>query len=437
MQTTPFIYPAPPISRRSLDQLEGEIISLSQQLNVTEYEFLVLIREFDIRQGWKAWLFNNCAEWLNFKCGMSLGTAREKVRVALALYDLPQCSAAFKAGDLSYSKARALSRCANPRNEGELLGYSLRATAAQVETHCHQLRNAKRRQSTTDANQAHSARYLRRLEHDDGSITLSAQLPKETGDLVMKAIEIAAAALLSGAAKSANANKISPPADADAFFRQQADALVHLAQAFLTGGESRSSTADHYQVMVHVDESALRDDGGKSDLPIETVRRIACDASLVTVVEDEAGNPLSAGRKNRVVSPPMKRALLGRDKCCRFPGCSHDKWLDAHHVMHWADGGDTSMDNTLLLCSTHHRLLHEGGFTIQKNFADEWYFRNGDGKALPQYPAPAQSQLPNSADSPNPSREAYPLPAECCAPDEINECQPGYEHLTSATCLSI
>jgi hypothetical protein len=102
----------------------------------------VLIREFDIRQGWKAWLFNNCAEWLNFKCGMSLGTAREKVRVALALYDLPQCSAAFAAGDLSYSNACALSRCANPRNESELLDYSLRATAAQVETHCHQLRNA-------------------------------------------------------------------------------------------------------------------------------------------------------------------------------------------------------------------------------------------------------------------------------------------------------
>jgi hypothetical protein len=328
---------------------------------------------------------------------------------------------------LSYSKARALSRCANPRNESELLSYSLRATAAQVEAHCHQLRNAQRRQSTTDANQVHNARYLRRFEHDDGSITLSAQLPKETGDLVMKALEIAAAVLQSGAPKSANANtdakKISPPADADAFFRQQADALVHLAQAFLTGGESRSSTADHYQVMVHVDESALRDDGGKSALPIETVRRIAGDASLGTGVEAEAGNPLNAGRKTRVVSPPMKRALLGRDKCCRFPGCSHDKWLDAHHVMHWADGGDTSMDNTLLLCSTHHRLLHEGGFTIQKNFAGEWYFRNSNARALPQYPAPAQSQLPNSADSPNPSRDGYPLPAECCAHDEVNEHQ--------------
>jgi len=125
--------------------------------------------------------------------------------------------------------------------------------------------------------------------------------------------------------------------------------------------------------------------------------------------------------------------LLGRDKCCRFPGCSHDKWLDAHHVMHWADGGDTSMDNTLLLCSTHHRLLHEGGFTIQKNFAGEWYFRNGDGKALPQFPAPALPIEPANPD--NPSRDGYALAAEFSAHSEVNECQRRYGFLESAGCM--
>jgi hypothetical protein len=380
---------ASPVSRRTLDQLEGEIVSLCQQMNVAEYDFLVLIREFDIRQGWKAWLFDSCAEWLSFKCGMSLGTAREKVRVAMALYDLPLCSAAFSAGDLSYSKARALSRCANRRNETELLDYSLHATAAQVDGYCQQLRNAQRRQSASDANRAHNARYLRRFVHDDGSITLSAQLPKETGERVMKAIEMAVAALTTEATPDTVTTE-----SADAFFRQQADALVRLAHVFLAGGEGVSSTSDHYQVMVHVDESALRDEGGKSDLPIESMRRITCDASLVTVVQDDKGNVLNAGRKNRVVSPPMKRALVGRDKCCRFPGCSHDKWLDAHHVVHWADGGETSMQNTVLLCSAHHRLLHEGGFTIQQNFAGDWYFRNGNGKALPSHPAPTHSVCP-------------------------------------------
>ena len=221
----------------------------------------------------------------------------------------------------------------------------------------------------------------------------------------MKAIEIAAAALTLDA-KTAG--------DADAFFRQQADALVHLAQAFIKGGGSNSSTADHYQATVLVDESALRGDGGKSDLPVETVRRIARDASVVTVVEDGKGNPLSASRKTKVVSLPMKHVLLGRDKGCRFPGCSRDKWLDAQHVMHWAGGGETSMENILLLYSPHHTVLDEGGFTIQKNFTDEWCFRNGDGKALPELPSPRYS---------NPSRDGCPAPKRFHASDKNRENQ--------------
>ena len=127
---------------RPLEQLEDDIISLSQHINASEYQFLELIREFDIRQGWKSWLCNSSAEWLNFKCGMSLGTAREKVRVAMALFDLPACSAAFAQGSLSYSKARALSRIANRHNEGELLAFAESATAAQVERQCQQRQHA-------------------------------------------------------------------------------------------------------------------------------------------------------------------------------------------------------------------------------------------------------------------------------------------------------
>jgi len=182
------------------------------------------------------------------------------------------------------------------------------------------------------------AHIMAKTGRDEGSARAELAKHNPQRRLVQPA-EIAAAAL---------APNLASAADADEFFRQQADALVHLAQAFLAGGDSNSSTADHYQVMVHVDESALRDDGGKSDLPVESMRRLTCDASLVHVAEDDKGNVLNAGRKTRVVSPPMKRALLGRAKHCRFPGCSHAKWLDAHHVMHWADGGETSMDNTLL-----------------------------------------------------------------------------------------
>ena len=125
-------------------------------------------------------------------------------------------------------------------------------------------------------------------------------------------------------------------ANAATLFQQQADAFVEIAKSYLAGGSNKAScTADHYQVVVHVDEKALRgnpDAESKSDLPIETVRRLCCDGSLVPVTEDENHNPLNVGRKHRVIPLAVRRALLARDKCCRFPGCTHEKWLHAHHA---------------------------------------------------------------------------------------------------------
>ncbi len=168
------------LSRRSIDQLEDAIIDHSKRLNATEYELLELVREFDIRQGWKAYHFNSCAEWLNLKCGIVVGTAREKVRVAMALFELPGISKSFAAGDLSYSKVRSLSRVATPHNEARLLDHALGATAEQVQTHCQRLRNADRRPSTTDANQIHRERYLSRSLDGSGRMTEVILYPRVT-----------------------------------------------------------------------------------------------------------------------------------------------------------------------------------------------------------------------------------------------------------------
>ena len=416
MQTSPI---ANPVTNRNIDDLEEEIISLAKHMNQDEYRFLVMVREFDIRQGWRAYQFNNCAEWLNMKCGISPGTAREKVRVALALLDLPQCSEGFARGDLSYSKVRAMTRAANVFNEATLVDYALKATAHQVEEHCRRLRNADRRQSTPDARRAWQARSLKRTCHPDGMMSIYVELPREQGELVMKALEMAmaadagdtadqayqmyaaadaagqgdkvndkigdaagqagdtadqankagqahAAAGKDGQAHAAEEAAVDMAGQADgssqaqaenqqsnAFFARQADALVAVARGYLsgTGGEKRAKS-DNYQVVVHVDAAALQDKGGKSDLPVESVRRIACDADLVAVTRDAKGNLLNLGRKHRVVSPQLKRALLARDKCCTYPSCSHEQFLEAHHVMHWADGGETSLENTtMMICN--------------------------------------------------------------------------------------
>ena len=158
------------------------------------------------------------------KCGIDVGTGREKVRVARALLDLPAVSAAFAEGRLSYTKARSLTRVATPQNEGELVDYALRASANHVQEHCRRLRNADRARSTADANALHRNRGLFSSVDASGRMTLSAELPAETGQLVMIAIEQALAA-----ADAERANAPEGPRSRDSLAARQADALVDVA----------------------------------------------------------------------------------------------------------------------------------------------------------------------------------------------------------------
>ncbi len=107
--------------------------------------------------------------------------------------------------------------------------------------------------------------------------------------------------------------------------------------------------------------------------------------TLVYITEDAAGDPLDIGRKTRAVSPAMQRALRSRDGGCRFPGCTHDRFVDAHHIRHWADGGETSFDNLALLCR-HHRLVHEGGFGVERIANGALRFTRPDGQIIAEHP---------------------------------------------------
>ncbi len=114
------------------------------------------------------------------------------------------------------------------------------------------------------------------------------------------------------------------------------------------------------------------------------MRRLSCDGSVVTVVEDEHGTPLDVGRKQRTVGTALRRALWSRDRGCTFPGCHNTRYIDAHHIDHWANGGETSLDNTTLLCTYHHTLVHEGGVTMHRDECDALYFRRADGRVIPR-----------------------------------------------------
>ena len=178
----------------------------------------------------------------------------------------------------------------------------------------------------------------------------------------------------------------------------RADALVSVAQRYLRGDLLNRSPVE---IVLTIPEVSLRTEGvdplevgemGDSFLSGQTARRLACDAGVVKVVENDQGVPLSVGRKRRTIAGSLKRALHKRDGMCTFPSCTNRLFLEGHHVKHWVDGGDTSLMNSTLLCSTHHRYVHEYGYTIELGPDQRPRFHDPHGRLVA--PVPARTSPP-------------------------------------------
>jgi hypothetical protein len=169
-----------------------------------------------------------------------------------------------------------------------------------------------------------------------------------------------------------------------------------LADAALAAGLGGGTSADRYQVVVHVEpergkssrelSGSVETDQGLVDVSAETSRRLTCDAAVVPMACGADGDVLDVGRKTRTVPPAIRRALHARDRTCQFPGCTAEI-CDAHHVEHWIDGGDTSLPNVVLLCRRHHRLVHEGGFDLVRSPDGVTSVLRPDGSVLEPNPA--------------------------------------------------
>jgi Domain of unknown function (DUF222)/HNH endonuclease len=350
--------------------LEDEIATFSAHLSAGMCRWLELVGELDRRGGWAAYYgCASCAHWLSWRCAVSPRSAREHVRVARRLAELPLIRAAFAEGELTYAKVRALTRVAEGESEQELIELARLMTASQLE----RAARAYRRVTSDDAEAVHADVHLALSWDDDGALVLRGRLAPEDGALFLRALEAARAALAGDGRGSAEPRPT------------RAEALVALADATLAAADSRTD-GDRYQVVVHIDAAALSgsDNSGACVLengpPVaaETARRLACDASLV-MASDQDGLTRRLGRKKRTIPVALRRALLGRDGGCRFPGCDNRRFLHAHHIRHWGRGGETSLDNLVLLCSRHHRLVHEGGYGLDERLR----FYDRQGRRLP------------------------------------------------------
>jgi hypothetical protein len=380
----------------SISDLAAEITELTGHLNAANHRWLTLIAEFDRRNGWSDSATQSCAHWLNWKCGIDMGAAREKVRVARALENLPKVSAAMARGELSYSKVRALTRVAEPATEDYLLSIAQLGTAHHVETLVRHYRRAKEAEELSRETRQQANRFLSYQFDDDGSLLLKASLPAEAGALVLKALNAIMDSIPFSSSEPpkelSNVSAETPTVKLPARIRR-ADGLALMAESFLQHGLEAMNGGDRHQIVIHVDAETLRDgvagrcqlEEGPS-LPAETVRRLACDASIVTIVENGKDEPLSVGRKTRSIHPALRRALNARDQGCRFPGCTNTRYVDAHHIHHWARGGETKPSNLVTLCRFHHRKVHEGGITIQVLDDGAFRFVRPDGESLDSIP---------------------------------------------------
>jgi hypothetical protein len=332
-----------------IDALADRIAESAASIDAAIHRLLTDLRRFDLVQGWERQGALSLAHWLGWRCGISLGASREKVRVAHALAELPRIDEALRLGQVSYSKVRAMTRVATASNEEQLLALARSSTAAQLEKICRlagQLAPGRERAPEPQ-------RWVHVRTTDDGMTRIELQLRADEATRLLQAADVSA--------------------------ETRPDGFVALAEAALRGDRpDRPPT----EVLLHIDAGTLQGHTGDAGVSAETSRRLLCDAGVVPILEDVEGKPLDVGRKTRTISSALRRALLARDGGCGFPGCGRARWVDAHHIEHWASGGETSLANTVLLCTRHHTLVHEGGFGVARE-GDELRFLDPRGHEVP------------------------------------------------------
>ncbi|GAA2054282.1 HNH endonuclease [Williamsia deligens] len=378
--------------------LTERVVGHATQIAVLTARFVDLLREFDKRGVWNGEGIRSCAHWLSWRTGLSLRAAQDHLRIAHALDDLPQMHAAFAEGRLSYSKVRALTRVATPDREEELVSVALSATAAQVERIVRSVSDIDRRENESDAGRAESTARWR--WNDDGTLSVTMRLAPVDG-----------ARFLAGVVRSEYERTRTaddpdvPPPDAghetgdDAPRSAQgtvdlwrhvpsniADAVVAMADTMATV-VAMPEFAPGAEVVIHTDADDTSTephlDGGPAVSEAD-VDEASCGGSTRTVGRRKGrpGVVLRWGRRRRLPTRALLRLVFERDRGCRHPGCGRTRHLHAHHVTFWRDGGTTDPDNLIMLCSTHHRALHQGEFTIRASGGQQFTFHRADGSLI-------------------------------------------------------
>jgi hypothetical protein len=431
--------------------VEQRLVTQTVQIAAATSRWLDLVAEVVVRGIWADHGARNPAAWLSWRLGIAPSTAREQIRVALRLRELPLIHARFATGALSYSKVRALTRIAVPELEELLLTWADQATGADLDRIAKgvvQARRAASSERSEGAEQPAARPGLDVLIGDDGEVEVRWQLDATDGmevlailDRLVELEDEAEGGDGSGSGEVAvagNAGGTAAARRATGSVRQrQGELLLNLLVAARDTTPADTSGADRHTLVVQVDADQLAADPARR-VPIEVaghrrarptmsaavLRRLACDAGVVLVPTSSGRTPIDVGRRRRRPTASLRRALNVRDRSCRFPGCGTTRHLHAHHVVHWADDGPTDLSNLVLLCGSHHRQIHEPGWQLTWGSDSALVVRppGRDGRTAPALAAAPglESEWRSPGDTttaatgardPNASAEAFQAPA--------------------------
>lgn len=360
-----------------LDETHAAICDAQRRL-------LELIAEADRRKVWLSSGARDLAHWLAMRQGISQWKARRWIAAAHALPGLERTAVAFSEGELGMDKVVELTRFATGPTEPRLVEWAKVVSCAAIRRRA-DLETSGPIEDVVEADRARSVTWW---YSDEGRrFGLQAELPAAEGAVVARALDRIADEI-----PRMPGERGASHADA-----RRADALVTLASMRIAGDPD----PDRATVVVHAELEALVSGRGGAEIEDgtvihnETARRLLCNARVQAVIEDGRERAVEVGRMSREPSAWMMRQLRYRDHECRFPGCGGRRFTQAHHIVWWERGGSTELENLVLVCTFHHKLVHEYGWQVERgpNGTVRWFRADGSpylaGAGPPRQAIPA------------------------------------------------
>jgi hypothetical protein len=376
------------VAAMSTEEHRSRLDRAFRRIAADQGEIIAIVGEVDRCQSYRDEGATSTEAWLVERFGISTATARSLTRVAKKAWDMPNLVGSLCAGDLSLDKVKAVTDVATPETDRELRDQAREYSVRDLTEIAHT--TAAQTAPPSSSESAHDQRYLR---FNDRCRTLTAKLPSDSYAEIKACLE-------------ARAHQV--PTDGETPWDQRcSDAFTEIIRS-PSGADAGIPAADPFFVVAHVQLGTLVESSGQSTalaaeldhaglIDSETIRRIACDATVAIAVDDDVGHTMYEGRARRFPTQAQRREILRRDRHCRFPDCTNVTFANVHHIVPWEAGGPTDIGNLVLQCLHHHHLVHSNGWIMKGNANKELTIVGPSGRVMTSRPSPLWSRATDPA----------------------------------------